>query len=206
MAKKGMEGQPDDVNKRRAEVLDTIKNPLIFYALALLIVESSLSVVLFSGKLQGDQNFWAVIIMAALFVFVVLIVTFLTYYVPANLMAKLEGLVRAEAQRVSQETSKTLIRSQMVQNLKRLEHELSAFEPKEKVTHLQGKKRHPGSARDPLAIYVKPVLEPLVANPQFSQLLPEGVRKEIEKIVLSPDHTIQDVKHQIEEALRSLHG
>lgn len=206
MAKKGMEGQPDDINKRRAEVLDTIKNPLIFYALALLIVESSLSVVLFSGKLQGDQNFWAVIIMAALFVFVVLIVTFLTYYVPANLMAKLDGLVRAEAQRVSQETSKTLIRSQMVQNLKRLEHELSTFEPKEKVTRLQGKKRYPGSERDPLAIYVKPVLEPLMANPQFSQLLPEGVRKEIEKIVLSPDHTIEDVKHQIEEALRSLHG
>lgn len=204
MAKRGMEGGPNDVDERRAEVLDTIKNPLIFYALALLIVESSLSVVLFSGKLQGDQNFWAVIIMASLFVFVVLIVTFLTYYVPANLMAKLEEVARAEAQRVSQEASRTLIRSQMIQNLQRLEHELSAFEPKEKVTHLQANKRQPGSEQDPHGIYIRPVLKPLVTNPQFSQLLPEGVRKEIEKIVLSPDHTIQDVKFQIEEALRSL--
>lgn len=206
MAKKGAEGGPDDVNKGRAEVLDTIKNPLIFYALALLIVESSLSVVLFSGKLQGDQNFWAVIIMASLFVFVVLIVTFLTYYVPANLMAKLEGVARAEAWRVGEETSRTLIRSQMVQNLKRLEQELSAFEPKEKVGRVQANKRQPGLEQDPLAVYVKPLLEPLVTDPQFSQLLPGEVRKEIEKIFLSPDHTIQDVKHRIEEALRSLHG
>ena len=206
MAKKGIEGEPDDANKSRAEVLDTIKNPLIFYALALLIVEGSLSVVLFSGKLQGDQNFWAVIMMAALFVLVVLIVTFLTYYAPANLMARLEGVVRAEAQRVSQETSRTLIRSQMVQNLKRLEHELSGFEPKEMVARVQANKRQPGLEEDPFAVYVKPVLEPLVTNPQFSQLLPGEVRKEIEKIVLTPDHTIQEVKHQIEEALRTLQG
>ena len=206
MAKKGIEGEPNDANKSRAEVLDTIKNPLIFYALALLIVEGSLSVVLFSGKLQGDQNFWAVIMMASLFVLVVLIVTFLTYYAPANLMARLEGVVRAEAQRISQETSRALIRSQMVQNLKRLEHELSGFEPKEMVARVQANKRQPGLEEDPLAVYVKPVLEPLVTNPQFSELLPGEVRKEIEKIVLTPDHTIQDVKHQIEEALRTLQG
>jgi hypothetical protein len=204
MAKKGKEDEVEDAHKRRADVLDTIKNPLIFYALALLIVESSLSIVLFSGKLQGNQNLWAVIIMAFLFVFVVLIVTFLTYYAPANLMAKLEGVARAAAQRVSEETSKTLLRSQMIQNLKRLEYELSAFEPRERVARIQPNKRQPGLEQDPLAVYVKPVLEPIVSNPQFIQLLPGEIRKEVENIALSHNHTIQDVQDQIEKALKSL--
>jgi hypothetical protein len=206
MAKKGKEEEVEDANKRRAEILDAIKNPLVFYGLALLIVEASFSVVLFSGRLEGDQNFWSVIIMASLFVFVVLIVTFLTYFAPANLMAKLEGVARAEAQRVSEETSKTLIRSQMIQNLKRLEYELSAFEPKEMIARVQPNKRQPGLEQNPLALYVKPALEPLVANPQFSQVLPREVHKEMENVVFSPNHTIQDVQHQIEKALKSLHG
>lgn len=79
MAKSGIENN-------RAEILGQVRNPLIFFALALLVIEGSITtLVATSSKLSSQDEFRAVEIMAGLFVMVVGIVAWITYRVPSHL-------------------------------------------------------------------------------------------------------------------------
>ena len=67
-----------------AKVLDSVASPLKFFALALLVVDGGIAVVA-TIALEGDQIFYAVLIMAFLFFLVVVIVGFITFVRPMNL-------------------------------------------------------------------------------------------------------------------------
>ena len=74
-----------------AQVLDAVDRPLRFFALALLVVDGAIG--LLAGlALEGPQRFYAVLIMAGLFLVVVVMVGVITFLRPENLQTKLEEL------------------------------------------------------------------------------------------------------------------
>jgi len=75
--------KPD--NKGRASLISVITTPLGFFALALLIVEGFLGVVLMGSGLKENQKFAGMWMGAALFVLIVLIVTILVWKKPQHL-------------------------------------------------------------------------------------------------------------------------
>ena len=72
------------MDEKRSTILQTINNPLGFFALALLIVEGFLGIVLIFAKDPHPENlsFWGMCIGAGLFLLVVLIVAALTWWKP----------------------------------------------------------------------------------------------------------------------------
>ncbi len=67
-------------------IIHAVTTPLGFYALALLIIEGTLAIVLSSGKL-GEEHAWdGFLVMLATFAAVVLIVTTLVIFCPKNLL------------------------------------------------------------------------------------------------------------------------
>ena len=72
-------------NKGRTSLVSVITTPLGFFALALLIVEGFLGIILIGSNLEPVQKFVGLIIGAALFFVVVLIVTILVWAKPQNL-------------------------------------------------------------------------------------------------------------------------
>jgi hypothetical protein len=83
-----------DVRQRgesREGVLGTIRNPLVFFALALLIIEGIIGLVVAQSKMTGDQQFDCVMVMAGLFLAVVGSVVWITIKWPTHLY---EGIAR----------------------------------------------------------------------------------------------------------------
>jgi len=74
----------------RGGVLGQIRNPLVFFALALLVIEGIIGLVVTYSKLTGDQQFYCIWIMAGLFVLVVASVFLLTVFWPRNIMGEFE--------------------------------------------------------------------------------------------------------------------
>ena len=74
-----------------AQVLNAVDRPLRFFALALLIVDGAIGM-LAGLALEGNHRFYAVLIMAGLFLVVVIIVGVITFLRPKNLQAQLEEL------------------------------------------------------------------------------------------------------------------
>jgi hypothetical protein len=184
----------------RQELLGTITTPLIFFALALLIVEASLAVVLVSGRLAESHIFFLVLVMAFLFLVVVLIVTFLTYKVPKHLMARLDEVVsRKVAGKLTD-----FYRSQVVLNLKRLRHELAGFNKKGPVDLLQPSLRTPGLSQNPFSVYVKPTLEKLLGDAMLSHYLPSTLRDEFLEALASPPDTIADIQKLLDKSVKAL--
>ncbi len=72
-----------------AVILSKIKNPLIFFALSLLVIEAVLAMVVTNSNLSAQHTFYSVCIMSFLFFCVVGVVTFITVKYPAHLY---EGL------------------------------------------------------------------------------------------------------------------
>ena len=68
------------------QILQSITTPLGFFVLALLIIETTLSIVLSCSKLSEPHVWDGVIIMLALFGVVVLIVTIFTWLNPRHLL------------------------------------------------------------------------------------------------------------------------
>lgn len=73
----------DKENKRG--ILSQIRNPLIFFALALLIIEGIIGLVIAKSKMTGEYQFYAVGLMAFLFLVVVIAVTVITIRWPRHL-------------------------------------------------------------------------------------------------------------------------
>ena len=71
--------------KSRAGILGKVRNPLGFFALALLIVEGMIGIVVSTSNLTSDQTFIAILIMSGIFVLVVGVVTLITVKWPTHL-------------------------------------------------------------------------------------------------------------------------
>ena len=74
----------------RSTNLSTINHPLGFFVLALLIVESSLAVVLIWSDLDQSQKFMGMWALVGLFLFLIVVVTFLVCKYPKNLTYQAE--------------------------------------------------------------------------------------------------------------------
>jgi len=71
--------------ERRGAVLGAVKNPLLFFSLALLMIEGIIGVVVALSKMTGEYQFVSVCVMAFLFLGVVLIVAYITIKWPRHL-------------------------------------------------------------------------------------------------------------------------
>jgi len=89
----------------------------------------------------------------------------------------------------------------LVQDLNRLKYELSNFDKKETINSIQENKKYKGLEQNPYLIYVKPVSEKFLNNPQFNRCLPKDICKEIEILAYSPHYTVNDTLLQIDKIL-----
>ena len=85
-------------NAGRKGVLAQISNPLVFFGLALLIIEGIIGAVTGFSKMTGDQQFYCIIIMAVLFFIVVVIVAFITIKWPSHLYEQIAEQVKTTKQ------------------------------------------------------------------------------------------------------------
>ena len=90
---------PDDNNSIKAYkgILGQVTSPLIFFALALLVIEGIIGITVVKSKLDAIQQFYLILVMAFLFLAVVGLVAWITVKYPLNLMDKVdENLKRNE--------------------------------------------------------------------------------------------------------------
>ncbi|MEW6096975.1 MAG: hypothetical protein AB1567_10720 [bacterium] len=70
---------------KKAEVLGQIRNPLVFFALALLLIEGIIGLVVTKANMRELYTFYCICIMAVLFLVVVCVVTLITIKWPRHL-------------------------------------------------------------------------------------------------------------------------
>jgi hypothetical protein len=70
---------------RWPSILGQIRNPLVFFSLALLVIEAIIGTVVATSKMSGGYQFAAICIMAGLFLAVVAAVTVITIRWPQHL-------------------------------------------------------------------------------------------------------------------------
>ena len=89
---------PDDNrNKDYKGILGQVTTPLIFFALALLVIEGIIGITVVKSKLDAMQQFYMILVMAFLFLAVVGVVAWITVRYPSNLMDKVdESIARNE--------------------------------------------------------------------------------------------------------------
>ena len=183
----------------KAQILDAIKTPLSFFALALLIVEASLTVIVVSGRMGQDQTYWSVMIMACLFILVVFAVTVLTYRVPAHLMARLQNVARKEARNVSVEITSSVL---LLQSLRRLKYDLDAFDKNSPIDEYQENKRVEGLTQNPFLVYVRPEIEGILNNPKTSEFIDKETRAKLTKMLSTPWCNVGQFLIQLDEIIR----
>ena len=89
----------DDNNsiKEYKGILGQVTSPLIFFALALLVIEGIIGITVVKSKLDAIQQFYMILVMAFLFLAVVGLVAWITVKYPLNLMDKVdESIARNE--------------------------------------------------------------------------------------------------------------
>ena len=78
-------------------ILGQVTSPLIFFALALLVIEGIIGITVVQSKLDAIQQFYMIFVMAFLFLAVVGLVAWITVKYPLNLMDKVdESIARNE--------------------------------------------------------------------------------------------------------------
>ena len=87
---------PDDKNpiKERKGILGQVTSPLIFFALALLVIEGIIGITVVKSKLDAIQQFYMILVMTFLFLAVVGLVAWITVKYPLNLMDKVDENLR----------------------------------------------------------------------------------------------------------------
>ena len=93
---------PDGTNPIREYrgILGQVTTPLVFFALALLVIEGIIGITVVKSKLDATQQFYMILVMAFLFLTVVGLVAWITVKYPLNLMDKVdENLNRNEEMR-----------------------------------------------------------------------------------------------------------
>ena len=89
----------DDHNsiKKYKGILGQVTSPLVFFALALLVIEGIIGITVVQSKLDAIQQFYMILVMAFLFLAVVGLVAWITVKYPLNLMDKVdESIARNE--------------------------------------------------------------------------------------------------------------
>ena len=89
----------DDHNsiKEYKGILGQVTSPLIFFSLALLVIEGIIGITVVKSKLDAIQQFYMILVMAFLFLSVVGLVAWITVKYPLNLMDKVdESIARNE--------------------------------------------------------------------------------------------------------------
>ncbi len=89
----------DDHNsiKEYKGILGQVTSPLVFFALALLVIEGIIGITVVKSKLDAIQQFYMILVMAFLFLAVVGLVAWITVKYPLNLMDKVdESIARNE--------------------------------------------------------------------------------------------------------------
>ncbi len=81
---------PEEQN--RTGVLAQVRNPLIFFALALLIIEGTIGLVVSQSQLTANQQFYSILLMAFLFLVVISVVAVITIWRPRNLYEEVTTL------------------------------------------------------------------------------------------------------------------
>lgn len=83
---------PDDNNpiKEYKGILGQVTSPLIFFALALLVIEGIIGITVVKSNLNSMQQFYLILVMAFLFLAVVGLVAWITVKYPLNLMDKVD--------------------------------------------------------------------------------------------------------------------
>lgn len=78
-------------------ILGQVTSPLIFFALALLVIEGIIGITVVKSQLDATQQFYMILVMAFLFLAVVGLVAWITVKYPLNLMDKVdESIARNE--------------------------------------------------------------------------------------------------------------
>ena len=83
---------PDDNNpiQEYRGILGQVTTPLIFFALALLVIEGIIGITVVKSDLDSMQQFYMILVMALLFLVVVGVVAWITVRYPSNLMDKVD--------------------------------------------------------------------------------------------------------------------
>ena len=81
------------VKENWAPLLTVVRNPLAFFALALLVIESVIGTIA-AVKLTGDALLWAFVVMAVLFLVLVVLVAAITFWRPSHLLKQVDELSR----------------------------------------------------------------------------------------------------------------
>ena len=90
---------PDDTRPISGNkgILGQVNTPLMFFSLALLVIEGIIGFTLVNSRLDATQQFDVILIMPGLFLAVVFVVAWITVKYPLNLMDKVdESLGRNE--------------------------------------------------------------------------------------------------------------
>ena len=83
---------PDDNNpiQEYRGILGQVTTPLIFFALALLVIEGIIGITVVKSDLDSMHQFYMILVMAFLFLAVVGVVAWITVKYPSNLMDKVD--------------------------------------------------------------------------------------------------------------------
>ena len=91
-----MSGDNNSIKEYKG-ILGQVTSPLIFFALALLVIEGIIGITVVKSKLDAIQQFYMILVMAFLFLSVVGLVAWITVKYPLNLMDKVdESIARNE--------------------------------------------------------------------------------------------------------------
>ena len=91
-----MSGDNNSIKEYKG-ILGQVTSPLIFFTLALLVIEGIIGITVVKSKLDAIQQFYMILVMAFLFLSVVCLVAWITVKYPLNLMDKVdESIARNE--------------------------------------------------------------------------------------------------------------
>ena len=78
-------------SENRASLLAVVRNPLAFFALALLVIEGAIGTIA-AMKLTDEALLWAFVVMALLFLVLVSMVAAITFWRPSHLLKQVDEL------------------------------------------------------------------------------------------------------------------
>ena len=82
--------------KKSQGILGQVTTPLVFFALALLVIEGIIGITVVKSKLDAIQQFYMIFVMAFLFLAVVGLVAWITVKYPLNLMDRVDDSMKLQ--------------------------------------------------------------------------------------------------------------
>lgn len=194
-----------ETGKGWPQILEQVKTPLTFFALALLIIEASLATIVSTGKLEPDRTFVAVVIMTFLFLVVVAIVALLTWFSPEKLTwTTVKKFVGEETRRLNEPTLEKFRKAVLLRELKDLRRDLSAFNEDARIRGLQPNKSYPNLQQDPFSTYVKPTIDGILKDPQLSTIVDQKTLARLDNLSTG-EYTVRECLAQLDKIIEELH-